>query len=111
MTEPVAAELPSSDGLRREPRNSGRPYPHHDESPSDELACLAMDKSMPIAIVGIGFRGPGEATNVEKLSEMILTGREAWSPIPGERWNNAGFYHPDHSRHGTVSGNCPQFKP
>ncbi|KAJ5605451.1 hypothetical protein N7510_008232, partial [Penicillium lagena] len=103
MAEPVAAEQASSDGLPREPRNSGLPYPHHDVYPSDELACLAVDKSMPIAIVGIGFRGPGEATNVEKLSEMILTGREAWTPIPAERWNNAGFYHPDHGRHGTIN--------
>jgi hypothetical protein len=110
MTEPAAAEQASSDGLPREPRKSGLPYPHHDEFPSGELACLAMDKSMPIAIVGIGFRGPGEATNVEKLSEMILTGREAWTPIPRERWNNTGFYHLDHGRHGTVSADCLQYE-
>lgn len=59
--------------------------------------------NLAIAIVGIGFRGPGDAKNVEKLWEMILTGREAWSPIPAERWNSAAFYHPDHARHGTVS--------
>lgn len=58
----------------------------------------------PIAIVGIGFRGPAEAKNVGKLWEMILAGREAWSPIPAKRWNSAAFHHPDHTRHGTVSG-------
>ena len=63
---------------------------------------LAAESWIPIAIVGIGFRGPGDAKNVEKLWEMILAGREAWSPIPAERWNNAAFYHPDHTRHGTV---------
>ena len=106
MTEPGAVERASSAGLSEEPRN----YPHRDESPSDDLVYLAMDKSMPIAIVGIGFRGPGEATDVEKLSEMILAGREAWSPIPEERWNTTGFYHPDHSQHGTVSANILHYR-
>jgi len=63
---------------------------------------LDTDKSMPIAVVGMGFRGPGDATNVEKLWQMILEGREARTRIPQSRWNNDAFYHPDHSRHGTV---------
>ena len=58
--------------------------------------------TMPIAVVGIGFRGPGEATNVEKFWNMILQAREAWSPVPKEKWNNDAFYHPDASRNGTV---------
>ncbi|KAJ5770489.1 uncharacterized protein N7511_002540 [Penicillium nucicola] len=65
--------------------------------PVDEDSC------MPIAIVGIGFRGPGNARNVEKLEEMIRDGRESWTQIPDKRWNNAAFYHPDHSRHGTIN--------
>lgn len=69
----------------------------------NELENMATDSCAPIAIVGIGFRGPGDAKNVEKLWEMILTGREAWSPIPVKRWNSAAFYHPDHARNGTVS--------
>lgn len=60
------------------------------------------DLSMPIAVVGMGFRGPGDATDVHKLWKMILEQREAWKPIPEERWNNKAFYHPDHARHGTV---------
>lgn len=66
---------------------------------------LDTDKSMPIAVVGMGFRGPGDATNVEKLWQMILEGREARTRIPQSRWNNDAFYHPDHSRHGTVGVN------
>ncbi|KAM0119705.1 hypothetical protein ACP6JC_003673 [Aspergillus fumigatus] len=45
------------------------------------------DASMSIAIIGMGFRGPGDASNVEKLWKMILEGREAWSQIPESRWN------------------------
>ena len=69
----------------------------------DDLANSAAGSCIPIAIVGIGFRGPGDAKNVEGLWEMILTGKEAWSPIPATRWNSAAFHHPDHARHGTVS--------
>lgn len=58
---------------------------------------------MPIAVVGMGFRGPADATDVQKLWKMILEGRESWSPIPKTRWNNAAFYHPDNARHGTVT--------
>lgn len=65
---------------------------------------LDGDAVMPIAIVGIGFRGPGDATNVENLWKMISEKRESWSKIPKDRWNHDAFYHPDPNRHGTVSG-------
>lgn len=58
---------------------------------------------MPIAVVGIGFRGPGDATNVEGFWKMIAEAREAWSLVPKEKWNNQAFYHPDSNRIGTVS--------
>ena len=57
---------------------------------------------MPIAVVGIGFRGPKDATNVERFWRLISEGREAWSLVPKEKWNNEAFYHPDSSRNGTV---------
>ncbi|KGO58805.1 Acyl transferase/acyl hydrolase/lysophospholipase [Penicillium expansum] len=69
----------------------------------DGLTNMVAGSCTPIAIVGIGFRGPGDAKNVEKLWEMILTGREAWSPIPAKRWNSAAFHHSDHARHGTIN--------
>ncbi|OQD90731.1 hypothetical protein PENANT_c001G07681 [Penicillium antarcticum] len=68
-----------------------------------DLEVLNAESCMPIAIVGIGFRGPGDAQDVEKLEDMIRTGREAWSLIPAKRWNNTAFYHPDHSRSGTIN--------
>lgn len=68
----------------------------------DDLLILADDASMPVAVIGMGFRGPGDATNVERLWDALLEQREEWSPIPAERWNSSAFYHPDHARHGTV---------
>jgi hypothetical protein len=73
------------------------------EDISEDLSILAADTCMPIAVVGMGFRGPGDATDVESLWKMIIEQREGWKPIPKERWNNKAFYHPDHARHGTVS--------
>lgn len=59
------------------------------------------DKSMPIAIVGMSFRGPGSANSVENLWKMICEKREARTAIPKSRWNNDAFYHPNFERHGT----------
>ncbi|GFF89731.1 lovastatin nonaketide synthase [Aspergillus udagawae] len=69
----------------------------------DEASNSLDDTSMPIAIIGMGFRGPGDASNAEKLWNMILEGREAWNQIPELRWNSHAFYHPDHARHGTIN--------
>src|SRR5438046_1174456 len=77
---------------------------HIDPDPrgSAEMALGLVDAVMPIAVVGIGFRGPGDAHTTEKLWKMILEGREAWSSVPKEKWNNEAFYHPDSNRNGTV---------
>jgi len=62
----------------------------------DELSVSpAVDKTTPIAIVGMSCRFPGDATNPERLWQMCAEGREAWTPIPKERWNQQAFHHPD----------------
>ncbi|KAI9149651.1 Highly reducing polyketide synthase SAT13 [Paramyrothecium foliicola] len=50
---------------------------------------------IPLAIVGIGCRFPGDATNPEKLWDLIANGKSAWSKIPADRWNADAFWHPD----------------
>ncbi|KAJ5021191.1 hypothetical protein J3E71DRAFT_186571 [Bipolaris maydis] len=59
------------------------------------------DGSMPIAIVGMSFRGPGSANNIENLFKMICEKRESRTAIPKSRWNNKAFYHPNFQRHGS----------
>ncbi len=68
---------------------------------------MTKDKSMPIAVIGMSFRGPKDATSVESLWKMISEQREGWSKIPKERWNNDAFYHVDNARHGTVRPQNP----
>ncbi|KAL4966473.1 polyketide synthase [Aspergillus stella-maris] len=59
--------------------------------------------NIPIAIVGMGCRFPGDATSPEKLFELCLNARSAWSEVPEDRWNREAFYHPDGKRIGTTN--------
>ncbi|KUI54273.1 Lovastatin diketide synthase LovF [Cytospora mali] len=61
------------------------------------------DGVMPIAVVGMGFRGPGDTSDLDGLWKTIEEKREAWSPVPKDRWNHEAFYHPDSNRNGTAS--------
>ena len=64
----------------------------------------APDKSMPIAIIGMGCRCAGDATNPENLWRMVSEARESWSLMPESKYNADAFYHPDTARNGTVIG-------
>lgn len=48
----------------------------------------------PIAIIGIGCRFPG-ANDPEAFWELLRTGTDAISEIPGDRWQKEAFYNPD----------------
>ena len=63
----------------------------------------AESKSVLIAIVGMGCRFAGDATNPEKLWKMLEEGRSAWSEIPPSRFNLEGWYHPNYENIGTVT--------
>ena len=65
---------------------------------------IAGDGSMPIAVVGISCRFPGEATNPQNFWNMITQGRDAWSPIPKNRFNADAWWHPNGERQGSVWG-------
>lgn len=58
---------------------------------------------MPIAIVGMSCRFPGDATSPEKLWNLCAEARSAWSEVPLERFNQKAFYHPQAEKLGTVS--------
>ena len=58
---------------------------------------------MPIAVVGMACRFPGEAANGKGLWDMCCEGRSAWSEIPQSRMNSEAFWPPDPSKTGGVS--------
>lgn len=62
----------------------------------------AQDSTMPIAVIGMSFHGPGEANSVESFYNLLVERRETWSKVPEDRWNHDAFYHPDPMRNGTV---------
>ena len=61
------------------------------------------DATMPIAIVGLGGRYPGDAANPEKLWDLIRAGRSAMSEVPKDRFNVDAFYHPHAERSGMIN--------
>jgi acyl transferase domain-containing protein len=58
---------------------------------------------MPIAIIGLGGRFPGDASSPERLWELVSEGRSARSEVPKDRFNVDAFYHPHHERQGTLN--------
>lgn len=56
-----------------------------------------------IAVIGIGLRFPGDATNPEALWKVLETGESQWCEIPKDRLNVDGYFHPSGDRQGSVS--------
>ena len=63
------------------------------------------NNAMPIAIVGLSCRLPGQVKSLQSLWQMCAEERDVWQPIPNERFNMGILYHPDPSRNGTVGRN------
>ncbi|KAI1820657.1 hypothetical protein F4861DRAFT_50798 [Xylaria intraflava] len=64
---------------------------------------LAKDGAMPIAIIGVSGRFPGDATTPDRLWDMVSQARSALTDVPKDRYNIDGFYHPSAERQGTTS--------
>ncbi|OBR04783.1 Beta-ketoacyl synthase domain-containing protein [Colletotrichum higginsianum IMI 349063] len=70
---------------------------------SSTMPPSSAEQVMPIAIVGIAGRFPGDAENPQKLWDMLAEGRSALSDVPGDRFNVDAFYHPHNERQGTIN--------
>ena len=65
-------------------------------------------KQMPIAIVGMSCRLPGNVTTPDEFWELCSRSRTGWSEIPKERFDNNSFFHPNPGKGGclnTIGGN------
>lgn len=56
-----------------------------------------------VAVIGVGLRFPGDATNPTKLWDVLENGTSQWSEFPKDRLNIDGYYHPGGDRQGSVS--------
>jgi acyl transferase domain-containing protein len=64
---------------------------------------MAARIPVPIAIIGMACRLPGNVTNTEELWDLLVEGRVGWSPVPSQRYNEAAFYHPNPENEGTTN--------
>ncbi|VUC33991.1 unnamed protein product [Clonostachys rosea] len=61
------------------------------------------DGLMPLAVVGMSFRFPQDATDAPSFWKMLMEQRCASTEVPPERFNMDAHYHPDSSRRETSS--------
>ncbi|KAH7305246.1 hypothetical protein B0I35DRAFT_362380 [Stachybotrys elegans] len=55
-----------------------------------------MSTTVPIAVIGLGCRFPGDSSNPEALWDVIAKGKSCYSKVPKERFNMDAFRHPSH---------------
>ncbi|KAK1773243.1 LOW QUALITY PROTEIN: hypothetical protein QBC45DRAFT_482171 [Copromyces sp. CBS 386.78] len=60
-------------------------------------------QDMPIAIVGMACRMPGNVSTPAEFWELCTRARSGWSEIPTQRFNSARFHHPNQGRGGTLN--------
>jgi acyl transferase domain-containing protein len=60
----------------------------------------APDHHEPIAVVGIGCRFPGGASEPEAFWRLLESGVDAITVVPADRWDVRAFHDPDPSRPG-----------
>jgi hypothetical protein len=60
-------------------------------------------KPMPIAIVGMACRMPGNVSTPAEFWELLARARSGWTEIPKERFDNARFYHPNPGKGGALN--------
>jgi len=66
------------------------------------MGLLTDEPVMPIAIVGIAGRFPGDASNPELLWDLISQRRSAMSEVPKDRFSVDTYYHPYHARANSI---------
>lgn len=61
------------------------------------------DTMMPVAVVGMACRFPGDATSPAAFFDMLSNARSAWSEVPKSRYNIDAYWHPSKDRIGTTT--------
>ena len=56
---------------------------------------IAPHQIDPIAIIGMGCRFPGNASNPRKFWNLLCEGKNTIREVPRDRWDSRRFYHPN----------------
>ncbi|KAI9647281.1 hypothetical protein NHQ30_003664 [Ciborinia camelliae] len=66
-------------------------------------------KQIPIAIVGMSCRLPGNVSTPDEFWELCSRSRSGWSEIPKERFDTTTFYHPNPGKAGCFNATGGNF--
>ncbi|KAI0386667.1 ketoacyl-synt-domain-containing protein [Hypomontagnella monticulosa] len=64
---------------------------------------MESEGPMPIAIVGMSCRLPGDVSSPGDFWKLLTKGRSAWSKIPRDRFNQEAYNHPNPEKKGTIN--------
>ncbi|KAH6614378.1 polyketide synthase [Chaetomium sp. MPI-SDFR-AT-0129] len=64
---------------------------------------MADKQPMPIAIVGMSCRLPGEVSNPGEFYRMLCRKRSGWSLVPKDRFNAEAYRHPNPDKKGCMN--------
>ncbi|KAI0885678.1 ketoacyl-synt-domain-containing protein [Annulohypoxylon maeteangense] len=64
---------------------------------------MESEAPMPIAIVGMSCRLPGDVSSPGDFWKLLTKGRSAWSKIPKGRFNQEAYNHPNPEKKGTIN--------
>ncbi|KAI0838660.1 ketoacyl-synt-domain-containing protein [Hypoxylon sp. FL0890] len=64
---------------------------------------MESEVPMPIAIVGMSCRLPGDVSTPGDFWKLLTKGRSAWSKIPKDRFNQEAYNHPNPEKKGTIN--------
>ncbi|KAL8828179.1 MAG: hypothetical protein Q9191_002743, partial [Dirinaria sp. TL-2023a] len=79
---------------------NGMHGPDSEQDAKDPTSSPSQAATMPIAVVGLAGRFPGDATTPQALWEMCCNSKSAWSEIRKDRMNAAAYFHPNPSKSG-----------
>ncbi|TVY82152.1 Reducing polyketide synthase [Lachnellula suecica] len=68
-----------------------------------------VPRQMPIAIVGMSCRLPGDITTPDEFWELCSRARSGWTEIPKDRFESASFYHPNQGKTGCFNAKGGNF--
>ncbi|KND87187.1 Lovastatin diketide synthase LovF [Tolypocladium ophioglossoides CBS 100239] len=68
----------------------------------NKSSIIDYGETEPIAIVGLAFEFPQDATSEESFWQMLCEGRSASTEFPRSRLNIDAFYHPDENRPSSI---------
>src|SRR5579883_244657 len=72
----------------------------HSEVPPQPVRLTSPDVLEPIAIIGIGCRFPGGASDPAAFWTLLERGGDAVTEVPADRWERRAFFDPDPSKPG-----------